>query len=270
MDVVILGVGSTARALARACTDHGFAVTLCGADANAVLDAVDALSSPDADGTTDLTGAVDDADAVVETRTAEVDPTRERLADVEDTAPEEAQLLVTVESTAVTSLAVALREPGRLVGLHAAAPTGWDGPIEVIEPEGASEPRVEAAESFVERLGWQPLRVRDGPGFVADRLRLAQQVEAIRALEQGIADPATIDRTMALSDGHDVGPLELADRQGLDTLRAALERLATDLGPHFEPPAPLLDRIEDGRLGKASGGGFYEWEGGQPVTPTDE
>ena len=270
MNVVILGVGPTGRALARGCSDAGFAITLCGEEANAVLDAVDSLSTPDADGTTDVSGAVASADVVVETRTTDVEAARERLADVEDGAPTDAQLLATVESTAVTTLAVALREPGRLVGLHAAAPLGWDDSIEVVEPEGANEQRVADAESFVERLGWHPLRVRDGPGFLADRLRLAQQVEAIRIYEQGVADPATIDRAMTVADGRDVGPLEMADRQGLETLQTALERLAADLGPRFDPPSTLRERVEEGRLGRQSGEGFYEWEDGHPVRPIDE
>jgi len=260
MDVVILGVGPVGRQFAHACTGGGFTVTLCGTDANDVLDAVDSLSSPDADGTTDVGAAVDDADVVVETRSATVETARERLADVEDAAPADAQLLVTVESTAVTSLAVALREPERLVGLHSAAPIEWNGPIEVIVPEGASAQQVEAAESFVESLGWQPLRVQDAPGLVSDRLRLAQQAEAIRAYEHGVADAATIDRTLTVADGHDIGPLELADRQGLDTVLEALERLAEDFGPRYEPPAVLVEKVEAGELGRARGEGFYDWD----------
>jgi 3-hydroxybutyryl-CoA dehydrogenase len=269
MHVVILGVGPAGRELADACATAGFAITCSGADANAVLDVVDSLPTTDADGTTDVDAAVEAADVVVETRSADVDTTRERLADVEDAAPGDAQLLVVVESTAVTSLAVALRDPERLVGLHTAAATGWGDPIEVVVPEGASEDAVAAAESFVERLGWHPLRVRDAPGLVAERLRAAQQVAAIRALQQGVADPATIDRTVTAADGHDIGPLELADRQGLDTVLETLERLAADLGPEYDPPALLVETVERGKTGRTHGEGFYEWVDGEPERPAE-
>lgn len=260
MDVVILGVGPTGRTFAQACTGDDFTVTLCGADANAVLDAVDSLSAGEADGTTDVEAAVEGATVVVETRSADVDTVRERLASVEDAAPDDAQLLVTVESTSVTSLAVALREPERLVGLHAASPGEWADLLEVVVPEGASELHVDAAESFVERLGWQAVRVHDAPGFVSDRLRLALQAEAIRLYEQGVADAGEIDRTMTVADGHDIGPLELADRQGLDTVLSGLQRLTDDIGPRYEPPELLAELVEAGKLGRARGEGFYDWD----------
>jgi 3-hydroxybutyryl-CoA dehydrogenase len=270
MHVVILGVGPAGRTLADACASAGFTITLSGADANAVLDAVDSLPTTDADGTTDVEAAVEDAAVVVETRLGDVETARERLADVEDAAPTDAQLLVVVESTAVTSLAVALRDPERLVGLHAASPTAWGDPIEVVVPEGAGEDWIAAAESFVEQLGWQLLRVRDAPGLVAERLRAGQQAAAIRALQQGIADLATIDLTMTAADGHDVGPLELADRQGLDTVLETLERLAADLGPQYDPPALLLEKVERGELGRKRGEGFYEWTDGEPERPVGD
>lgn len=270
MDVAILGVDPPGRRYARACAAAGFAVTVCDEDANAVLDAVDSLSSDAADGTTGVRSAVDGADVVVETRSFELDTARERLAEVEDGAPADALLAIVVDTATVTSLSVALRDPYRLVGLHDAAPTGGRGPVEVVVADRTDESTVTDAVRFVEQLGLVPLRVRDGPGFASDRLRLALQAEAMRLYDQGVASPGTIDETMTVADGHDIGPLELADRQGLDTVEAALERLAAELGPQFEPPGVLSEKIDAGELGRARGTGFYRWENGDIVGPSDD
>lgn len=270
MDVAILGVRSLARQYARACTTAGLSVTVCGTDANAVLDTVDSLASDAADGTTDVRSAVDGADVVLETRSSALDSARERLAAIENDAPADALLVVAVDTETVTSLSVALREPYRLVGFHDAAPPGAWGPIEVVVADRTADSTVTEAARFVERLGLIPLRVRDGPGFASDRLRLALQAEAIRLYEQDVADAKTIDELLTVADGHDTGPLELADRQGLDTVYAALERLAAEVGPRFDPPKLLAEKVEAGALGRARGAGFYEWEDGAPVSQRDE
>lgn len=269
MDVTILGVGSAGSQFAHACANGGLSVTVCETDANAVLDTVDSLSAAEADGTTDTRSAVENADVVVETRSdADVERTRERLADVEDWAPEDALLAVVVSTTTVTTLSVALREPERLIGLHSSGPLEVAGPIEVVTVDGTDERAVATAIEFVERLGWRALHVRDGHGFVADRLRLALQAEAIRLYEQGVADPATIDATMTAA-GHETGPLELADRQGLDAVLAALERLAAEVGPRYDPPPALVEKVEAGQLGRGRGQGFYTWEDGHPTISSD-
>jgi 3-hydroxybutyryl-CoA dehydrogenase len=273
MDVAILGVEGVGRQYASACTRAGLVVSLCGSDANAVVDAVESLgASGDSrvDGTTDVPAAVTDADAVIETRPGDPETCRKRLAEIEDHAPDDALLAVTVENRSMTSLGVGLREPDRLVGLHSAAPIGVGDPIEVVVAELTGQEAARAAEAFVAELGWAPLRVRDAPGFVSGRLRLALQAEAIRLYEGGVADPSTIDKAMVTADGHDAGPLELSDRQGLDAVLDALETLAETVGSRYDPPQLLREKVAADQLGRESGEGFYEWENGEPTGPADE
>ena len=277
MNVAILGVGPFGQRLAGACADTGLSVAVYGADANDVLDIVDAIGVDDAgahvDGTTDLPGAVGEADVVVETRSASVETTRERLAAVENHAPDDALLAFKADERPVTETAVALQTPGRFVGLHeihgGQAPAEAV-PLEVVRADQTTDDTVETARTFVSDIGWIPLVVGDGPGFVSSRLHLALQAEAIRLLEDGVGDAETIDRTMTLGYSHDLGPLELADRQGLDTVEGALSSLADTLGHRYEPPPLLTQKVEDGDYGKRRGRGFYVWDGDTPTSPASD
>lgn len=273
MDVAILGVGAVGRQYADACVRGGLTVSFCDSDANTVVDAVESLDAGNdtrIDGTTDVPAAVADVEVVIETRSGDRERARERLAEIEDHAREDALLAITVEDDSMTALGVGLREPDRLVGLHSAAPLGVGDPIEVVVAELTGQDAARAAESFVADLGWTPLRVRDAPGLVSRRLRLSLQAEAIRLYEQGVADPSTIDETMVTADGHDVGPLELTDRQGLDAVLDALESLAEELGPRYDPPRLLREKVAADQLGRESGEGFYDWGDGEPTDPADE
>jgi 3-hydroxybutyryl-CoA dehydrogenase len=102
--------------------------------------------------------------------------------------------------------------------------------------------------------------VHDTPGFATSRLGLALGLEAMRMLEEGVAEAADIDRAMMLGYNHPMGPLRLTDLVGLDVRLAIASYLHQALGQQrFEPPAILRRLVAEGKLGKKSGEGFYRW-----------
>jgi 3-hydroxybutyryl-CoA dehydrogenase len=109
-------------------------------------------------------------------------------------------------------------------------------------------------------MGKQPIIVRDSPGFATSRLGIAIGLEAIRMLQDGVASAEDIDRAMVLGYNHPMGPLRLSDLVGLDVRLSIADYLATTLGPRFEAPELLRQMVREGKLGKKSGRGFYEWK----------
>ena len=102
--------------------------------------------------------------------------------------------------------------------------------------------------------------VKDAPGFASSRLGIVLGMEAIRMVEQGVASPEDIDKAMELGYRHPMGPLKLTDLVGLDVRLGITEYLHETLGSDaFAPPALLRQMVEDGKLGKKSGQGFYTW-----------
>jgi 3-hydroxybutyryl-CoA dehydrogenase len=109
-------------------------------------------------------------------------------------------------------------------------------------------------------LGKECIVVHDAPGFATSRLGVCLGMEAIRMVEQGVASAEDIDKAMVLGYRHPVGPLKLTDMVGLDVRLAIGEYLARELkNPAFEPPDLMREMVAEGRLGKKSGRGFYDW-----------
>jgi len=115
------------------------------------------------------------------------------------------------------------------------------------------------ARAWMEVIGKTPIVVRDSPGFASSRLGVALALEAIRMLEEGVAEAADIDAAMELGYRHPVGPLRTTDLVGLDVRLGIAEELHRMLGDRFAPPDLLRRMVADGRLGRKSGRGFYEW-----------
>jgi 3-hydroxybutyryl-CoA dehydrogenase len=162
-------------------------------------------------------------------------------------------------SLSIDSLANTLTMPARFVGMHFFNPVAAMRLVEVVRGEQTSDETVGEALEAVGRIGKEPVVVRDAPGFASTRLGLALGLEAIRMVEQGVAEPAAIDRAMELGYRHPIGPLRLSDVVGLDVRLAIAEHLATVLGDQFAPPKLLRQMVSQGRLGKKSGRGFYDW-----------
>ena len=101
--------------------------------------------------------------------------------------------------------------------------------------------------------------MRDMPGFVTMRLGTVLMCEAVRAYEQGVASAEHVDTAMKLGYNHPMGPLELAERIGLDTVLFVLDDLREAYGDAFSPPSLLRRMVDEGKLGRKSGAGFYDF-----------
>ena len=108
-------------------------------------------------------------------------------------------------------------------------------------------------------LGKTAITVKDSPGFASSRLGVAIALEAMRMVQEGVASADDIDTAMTLGYRHPVGPLRTTDIVGLDVRLAIAEHLARELGPRFDPPQLLRDKVAAGELGGKSGRGFYDW-----------
>ncbi|WP_428263391.1 3-hydroxyacyl-CoA dehydrogenase family protein [Haliangium sp.] len=212
---------------------------------------------------TDVADAVSAADVVIEAAPERLDLKREIFTAVDRAAPAHALLASNTSSLSVAEIAAAVADPGRVVGMHFFNPVHIMKLIEVVAHDGSAPAAVELARAVGERMGKTPITVKDSPGFASSRLGLIIGLEAIRMLEQGVASAADIDTAMKLGYGYPMGPLELGDLVGLDVRLGISEYLSKELGARFEPPALLRQMVDEGKLGKKSGQGFYRWQDGK-------
>ncbi|MEO6411620.1 MAG: 3-hydroxyacyl-CoA dehydrogenase family protein [Pedococcus sp.] len=177
---------------------------------------------------------------------------------VEQVAPE-AVLATNTSSLSIDAIAAGLKAPERFIGLHFFNPVPASDLVEVVVGEHTAYPLVEQARGWVAALGKTAITVKDSPGFASSRLGVAIALEAMRMVQDGVASAEDIDTAMTLGYRHPVGPLKTTDIVGLDVRLAIAEHLARELGPRFEPPQLLRDKVAAGELGRKSGRGFYDW-----------
>jgi 3-hydroxybutyryl-CoA dehydrogenase len=163
-------------------------------------------------------------------------------------------------SLSITGLAGALQSPERFIGMHFFNPVPASGLVEIVTGEATNPSATEQAVAWARLLGKSEIVVRDSPGFATSRLGVMLGLEAIRMLEEGVADAASIDRAMELGYRHPMGPLRSTDLVGLDVRLAIAEYLEATLGQRFAPPQLLRDMVARGELGRKAGRGFYQWQ----------
>ena len=179
------------------------------------------------------------------------------LAQVE--AREPVLLASNTSALSIDALAAGLVRPDRFLGLHFFNPV-WSIPVvEVVRGAATSGQTLASALDAVRSIGKETAVVADAPGFATSRLDVVAALEAIRMVEQGVGEPAEIDRAVQLAYRHPVGPLRLTDIVGLDVRLHIARNLETALGPQFAPPQLLVDKVAAGELGRKSGRGFYDW-----------
>lgn len=201
-----------------------------------------------------------DADLVVEAVPEVAALKAELLAAAEDVVHEGCVLASNTSSLSVSELAAVLRRPGRFLGMHFFNPVPVSALVELVLAPDTTEATRAAAVRWTHALGKQDVVVKDSPGFASSRLGLALGLEAIRMVEEDVADPEAIDTAMRLGYRHPMGPLRLTDVVGLDVRLAIAEHLRATLGERFAPPRLLREKVARGELGRKTGQGFYRWQ----------
>ena len=279
--VTVLGAGVMGHGIAQVAARAGHRVTLHDPDAAAAdrglariranLDKGVSLGKVSEE---DRTAALDrialapsqaaacaEADLVVEAAPERMELKRSLFRDVEAAARPSALLATNTSSLSIDAIAEVLAEPGRFLGLHFFNPVHLMALVEVVRGSRTDEATLDAGVAFARGLGKEPIVVRDAPGFASSRLGVALGLEAMRMVEEGVAEPAAIDTAMELGYRHPMGPLRLTDLVGLDVRLAIAEYLHEKLGgERYRPPAILRRMVEEGKLGRKTGEGFYRWD----------
>jgi len=163
-------------------------------------------------------------------------------------------------SLSITEIARSAARPENVVGMHFFNPVHIMKLVEIVLGDRTSEQTAEVVRQVAARMKKEPIMVRDFPGFASSRLGVTLGLEAMRMVEQGVASPRDIDTAMELGYNHPMGPLRLTDLVGLDVRLSIAEYLHSKLGSEtFRPPDILRRMVSEGRLGKKTGRGFYDW-----------
>ena len=209
---------------------------------------------------TDDVSALAGCDIVIEAVFESIEVKNDIFSRLERAVEPETVLATNTSALSVTEIAAALEHPERVVGMHFFNPAPVLPLVEVVRAQATSDGAFELAYAFAKRLGKEPIACLDTPGFVVNRILIPVLNDAVRVLDEGVASPEDIDKGMRLGSNWPIGPLALIDLIGVDTYVHVCEALWKALEEQrFAPPQTLVEMLEDGRLGRKSGRGFFEY-----------
>ena len=205
--------------------------------------------------------AAADADLVVEAIPEIPDLKFSTFAELDQICKPEAILASNTSSISINAIAAATSRPDRVIGMHFMNPVPVMKLVEIINGSDTSEGVTAAVVAASERMGKTALACNDSPGFISNRILCPMINEAILTLEEGVAEPAAIDGIMKLGMNHPIGPLALADLIGLDTVLHIMNVLHEGFegDPKYAPSQLLKDMVAEGKLGRKSGSGFFDY-----------
>jgi 3-hydroxybutyryl-CoA dehydrogenase len=215
--------------------------------------------------TTDL-GTIGKADLAIEAATENEEVKKSIFRALTPLAGPDTILASNTSSISITRLASTTDRPERFIGLHFMNPVPIMKLVEIINGIATNKETYESAVEFAESLGKTTAMAEDFPAFIVNRILAPMINEAIYTLYEGVGTVDAIDIAMRLGANHPMGPLELGDFIGLDTVLSIMNVLYEGLADSKYRPCPLLTKyVEAGWLGRKAGRGFYDYSGDTPV-----
>ena len=206
------------------------------------------------------TSALADCDLVIEAATEKVDLKLRIFAELDSVVKPEAILASNTSSISITRLAAGTKRPSQVIGMHFFNPVPVMALVELINGLQTSAATYAAVEELAKSIGKSPIKVKNSPGFVVNRMLCPMINEAVFVLGEGLATAAEIDEAMKLGCNHPIGPLALCDLIGLDVELAVMQVLYEGTkDPKYRPAPLLVEMLEAGYLGRKSGKGFFEY-----------
>ncbi len=277
--IAVLGAGQMGNGIAQVAACAGYSVVMIDIKQEYVeagmaaiekslarLVAKERMTQTDADEALALVSvsteksAAADADLVVEAIPEIPELKFSVFAELDAICKPEAILASNTSSISINEIAAATNRPDKVIGMHFMNPVAIMRLVEIINGSETSEAVTAAVVEASERMGKTALACNDSPGFVSNRILCPMINEAILTLQEGVAEPEAIDGIMKLGMNHPIGPLALADLIGNDTVLHIMNVLHEGLGDDKYAPAPLLiQMVEEGKLGRKSGSGFFDY-----------
>ena len=279
MKVGVIGAGQMGAGIAQVCAAIGNQVILCDIKQEFVENGLgtitknlersvgkERISQDEMDNTLGNIGTtleiedLSDSDIIIEAIVENVDIKKTLFTNLGNICQNKTILASNTSSIPIGILAEVSGRPAKVVGMHFMNPVPVMKLVEVIRAKSTSDDTFETTFQLAQNLKKVPVLVNDFPGFVSNRILLPMLNEAMFCVMEGVAEPEAIDMVMKLGMSHPMGPLTLADFIGLDTCLAIMEVLHRDLNDDKYRPCPLLiEMVEQGKLGKKSGEGFYKY-----------
>ena len=277
--IAVIGAGTMGHGIAQVAAAAGFKVLLNDVDRESLARGVSAiernlargiergkLTDDDRDrtlqhihGTTNLRSCAA-SDLIIEATPEKLDLKKEVLRQLESASEHPFIFASNTSSLSITEIASSSKRPDAVIGMHFFNPVHIMRLVEIVVGEKTSTETVNAVQSVGQKMRKEPIVVKDVPGFASSRLGVVLGLEAMRMFEQGVASAQDIDTAMELGYNHPMGPLKLTDLVGLDVRLNIAEYLHRELGSEaFKPPEVLRRMVSEGKLGKKTGEGFYDW-----------